>query len=419
MKTLGKFLLLAIVMLAGTVTSCTDYQDEIDALDYRVTELEKLVKTINSQIKSWQVIADAIENADYITNVTKNSEGYIITFKKAGAVIIHDGKDGLNGIDAQMPDISIKEGADGYLYWTLNGEFIVSPDGSLVRASGKDGIDGKDGKDGVAYAPMVRINESTYYWEVSYDGGVTWIGTTMYAKGKDGADGKDATAPEIAVKQGPDGNYYWTINGTFIVTSEGGMIRANGKDGVDGKDGKAVAPQVRINDLTLLWEISYDGGNTWMPTGVVAKGEDGNDGKDAAAPEIGVKQDTDGNYYWTINGNFIETPQHEKVRANGKDGINGQDGQDGRAVAPQVRINDQTLVWEISVDGGNTWQSTGTYARGDNGKDGQNGLNGQNGKNGDVVIESVEFLWVNNVYIARFKFPNNQGQFDVPIITNP
>jgi hypothetical protein len=153
-----------------------------------------------------------------------------------------------------------------------------------------------------------------------------------------------------------------------------------------------------------------------MPTGVVAKGEDGNDGKDAAAPEIGVKQDTDGNYYWTINGNFIETPQHEKVRANGKDGINGQDGKDGRAVAPQVRINDQTLVWEISVDGGNTWQSTGTYARGDNG---QNGLNGQNGKDGDVVIESVEFLWVNNVYIARFKFPNNQGQFDVPIITNP
>ena len=413
MKTLKKFLLLAMIpVMAGTVTSCTDYQDEINALDYRVTELEKLAKKMNSQLEALQIIADALENADYITNVTPNSEGYIITFKKAGAVLIRNGKDGLDGLDAEVPDISIKEGPDGYFYWTLNGEFVVTPDGSLVRANGKDG---KDGQDGVAVAPMIRINETTYYWEVSYDGGITWTTTNIYSKGKDGADGKDAEAPEISMKQGPDGDYYWTINGTFILTPDGSMVRANGKDGKDGKDGHAVAPQVRINDVTLIWEVSYDGGNTWIPTDISAKGKDGKDGKDATAPVISAKQGPDGNYYWAVNGEFVLTADGEKIRANGLDGKDGTNGKDGIAVAPQVRINPNTFIWEISYDGGNTWVSTNTYAKG---KDGADGTDGKDGKNGDVVIESVEFLWVNGVYVARFKFPNNQGQFDVPIITN-
>lgn len=331
MKKLKSLLLLAIIpFMAGTVSSCTDYQDEIDALDNRVTRLEDLVKNVNRQLEALQIIADALENADYITNVTENSEGCIITFKKAGAVFIAngiDGIDGVDGLDAEAPDISMKQGPDGYFYWTLNGEFIVTPDGGLIRANGKDGVDGKDGKDGVdgkdgkdgvAIAPMIRINEGTYCWEVSYDGGITWVLTNMYAKGQDGKDGNDAPTPEISVKEGPDGNLYWTINGTFIITSDGKMIRANGKDGKDGQDGKAIAPQVRINPTTLMWEISYDGGNNWMSTGVYAKG---------------------------------------------KDGTNGTDGKDGTP--------------------------------------------------GNVVIKSVQFLWVNGVYVARFEL--GTGYFDVPI----
>ena len=69
MKTIRKFLLLATIpLMAGTISSCTDYQDEIDALDYRVTELEKLAKRITTEMESLQIIARALENADYITN---------------------------------------------------------------------------------------------------------------------------------------------------------------------------------------------------------------------------------------------------------------------------------------------------------------------------------------------------------------
>ena len=49
----------------------------------------------------------------------------------------------------------------------------------------------------------------------------------------------------------------------------------------------------------------------------------------------------------------------------------GKDGQDGQdAVSPQLRINPTTLMWEISIDNGTTWQPTGTSAQGKDGKDG-------------------------------------------------
>lgn len=33
-------------------------------------------------------------------------------------------------------------------------------------------------------------------------------------------------------------------------------------------------------------------------------GKDGQDGEDGTTPTIGVKQDADGVYYWTLNGNI-------------------------------------------------------------------------------------------------------------------
>jgi len=62
------------------------------------------------------------------------------------------------------------------------------------------------------------------------------------------------------------------------------------------------------------------------------------------------------------------------VRVNGKDGKDGVDGKDGKdgvdgkdAVAPQVRINAETLEWEISIDGGKTWTPSGTSSQGKDG----------------------------------------------------
>ena len=152
MNTIRRIVLTIVVpLMAGAFSACTDYQDEIDALDYRVRVLENLVKSVNSELESLQRIVRAVEDGDYISNVTQNSEGYIFTFNKSGAIIIHDGidgKDGKDGQDAQVPDITVKQDEDGYYYWTVNGEWLAGADGMKIRANGRDGKDGKDGVDG-------------------------------------------------------------------------------------------------------------------------------------------------------------------------------------------------------------------------------------------------------------------------------
>ncbi len=114
-------------------------------------------------------------------------------------------------------------------------------------------------------------------------------------------------------------------------------------------------------------------------TATIANGKDGANGTNA--PVISVKRDTDGNYYWTMDGEWLMV-DGERVRTNGIDGEDGTNGKD--AVAPQVRINDTTKEWEISTDGGQTWTSTGVVA------EGKDGADGSNGSAGDSLFRSVD-----------------------------
>ena len=57
-------------------------------------------------------------------------------------------------------------------------------------------------------------------------------------------------------------------------------------------------------------------------------GSDGSDGTNGVTPTISVKQDTDGIYYWTVNGNWLIV-DGKKVKAIGTDGADGSDGNDG------------------------------------------------------------------------------------------
>lgn len=69
-------------------------------------------------------------------------------------------------------------------------------------------------------------------------------------------------------------------------------------------------------------------------------------GSDAQAPKMGVKE-KDGVLYWTINGEFIRDLDGNLIKAQAQDGLDG--------IAPQLRV-DLNGYWEISLDGGKTWQ---------------------------------------------------------------
>ena len=58
-------------------------------------------------------------------------------------------------------------------------------------------------------------------------------------------------------------------------------------------------------------------------------GTNGKDGKDGHTPIIGVKQDTDNLYYWTVDGEWLLDSNGNKIKAQSVDGEDGKDGIDG------------------------------------------------------------------------------------------
>ena len=213
-----------LFLLGGLHTSCTDYQDEIDALDYRVKVLEDLVDRVNTDLEAMKAIVGALADADYITGVKDTDDGYLVNFAKAGPVELKDGIDGKDGIDAEVPDIDVVKGADGNWYWVINGEPLTTDgtkNGEMIRVNGRDGADGKDGQDGKdAVSPQVRINTDTGMWEVSSDGGETWNSTGTLAKGKDGVNGAN----------GQDGNQFF-LRVNYEVTDSGEYMTITTKSG--------------------------------------------------------------------------------------------------------------------------------------------------------------------------------------------
>ncbi len=127
-------------------------------------------------------------------------------------------------------------------------------------------------------------------------------------------------------------------------------------------------------------------------------------GKDSGTiPIIGVKQDTDGIYYWTLDSEWLTDEKGNKVKAqgtDGKDGVNGEDGNDGidgedgvdgtngkdgkDGITPQLKIENGR--WMLSMDNGKTWTDIG-QATGADGIDGEDGVDGKDGTNG--IFKSV------------------------------
>lgn len=115
----------------------------------------------------------------------------------------------------------------------------------------------------------------------------------------------------------------------------------HGKDGKDGSNGK-------------------DGVNG-------TNGEDGKDGENGITPAIGVSKDSDGIYYWTLNGEWLLDSNGSKIKAagvdgnDGSDGVNGENGTNGTngidGITPQLKIKDD--YWFVSYDKGITWTKLG------------------------------------------------------------
>ena len=366
-----KLLAFAALFAVVALTSCKydddDLWNSVHGLENRVAKLEELCKQMNTNISSLQTIVTALQNNVYVTGTTplmKDGKeiGYTITFSKGNPITIYHGKDGQDGEDGITPTISVKKDTDGVYYWTLNGEFIVV-DGGKIQAEGKDGTNGT--------TPQFKIEND--YWFVSYNNGANWTQLGK-ATGEDGIGG-DSKFSGVDYETSTDYVIFTLSNGTQIKlptwSAFEALQRLCNETNTNLSALQTIVTALQNNDYITSVDPLTENGKVVGYTIKFAKsnpiviynGKDGADGVDGNTPVIGVKKDTDGIYYWTLDGEFIVV-DGQKIKAQGTDGNNGADGSDG--VTPKLEI--QEGYWWISYDNGTNWTQLGK-ATGEDGKD--------------------------------------------------
>lgn len=181
----------------------------------------------------------------------------------------------------------------------------------------------------------------------------------------------------------------------------------------------AVTPVVK-DGVEVGFTISFL--NT--PAITIYHGTKGDKGDKGDTPQIGAAQGDDGNWYWTLNGEFLTDTDGNPIRANGTQGGQGDQGPAGDdAPLPQLatgaKLNEQQITTDsqnkdiepdaiyLSVDGGKTWTRV-------SGEKGNTGSTGPAGPQGDSFFESVD---TTNADYVIFKLANNGGTFQVPRYT--
>lgn len=86
----------------------------------------------------------------------------------------------------------------------------------------------------------------------------------------------------------------------------------------------------------------------------IYNGKDGVNGIDGYAPKVGVMKDTDGVYYWIVDGEWLLDNRGNKIKAIGVDGENG--------VTPRLKIEND--YWYVSYDEEKTWIKLGDAING-------------------------------------------------------
>ena len=171
---------------------------------------------------------------------------------------------------------------------------------------------------------------------------------------------------------------------------------------------------VREDGMVVGYTISFASSDTIT----IYNGKDGSDGTGGYTPQIGIKKDADGLYYWTLDGEWLLDDNGNKIKAvgedgrdgqdgtdgaNGSNGSNGQDGQDGEdgtdgrdgvdGITPRLKIEND--YWYVSYDEGATWIELGRAT----GEDGADGSDGSDGEDGDSIFSSVtqdeEYVYFN------------------------
>ncbi len=240
---------------------------------------------------------------------------------------------------------------------------------------------------------------------------------------------------------------------TNIVSLQQIVEALQGNDYVTG-----VVPVVE-NGETVGYTISFSKSGPVT----IYHGKKGENGQNGTTPVIGVEQDTDGFYYWTLDGEWLTDDEGSKILAQGMAGksayelavekgyrgtldewlasLNGSNGDDGKSayelavengyqgteeewlaslkgsagdqgddgVTPKLEVRDDGY-WYISYDNGQTWNKLGP-ATGDPGEDGDSMFS-------DIDVSDPDYLVLTLAETgASIKLPYYKDKFDLLFVS--
>ena len=240
---------------------------------------------------------------------------------------------------------------------------------------------------------------------------------------------------------------------TNIVSLQQIVEALQGNDYVTG-----VVPVVE-NGETVGYTISFSKSGPVT----IYHGKKGENGQNGTTPVIGVEQDTDGLYYWTLDGDWLTDDEGSKILAQGMAGksayelavekgyrgtldewlasLNGSNGDDGKSayelavengyqgteeewlaslkgsagdqgddgVTPKLEVRDDGY-WYISYDNGQTWNKLGP-ATGDPGEDGDSMFS-------DIDVSDPDYLVLTLAETgASIKLPYYKDKFDLLFVS--
>ena len=240
---------------------------------------------------------------------------------------------------------------------------------------------------------------------------------------------------------------------TNIVSLQQIVEALQGNDYVTG-----VVPVVE-NGETVGYTISFSKSGPVT----IYHGKKGENGQNGTTPVIGVEQDTDGLYYWTLDGEWLTDDEGSKILAQGMAGksayelavekgyrgtldewlasLNGSNGDDGKSayelavengyqgteeewlaslkgsagdqgddgVTPKLEVRDDGY-WYISYDNGQTWKKLGP-ATGDPGEDGDSMFS-------DIDVSDPDYLVLTLAETgASIKLPYYKDKFDLLFVS--
>lgn len=192
------------------------------------------------------------------------------------------------------------------------------------------------------------IQNRNDYWFVSYDNGANWTQLGK-ATGEDGVGG-DSMFSGVDYETSTDYVIFTLSNGTQIKlptwSAFEALQRLCNETNTNLSALQTIVTALQNNDYITSVDPLTENGKVVGYTIKFAKSNpiviyNGKDGADGNTPVIGVKKDTDGIYYWTLDGEWLTDEKGNKVKAqgtDGKDGVDGEDGTNGKdGITPQLK----------------------------------------------------------------------------------